>query len=91
MVLSLAVTHLLFGSVVFGCLADYEISIANASHATCATWRTIEVFFRKMLRWALKCKRDIRNSVLYILADCTSVQLLVFKRCLRFFDKLKLE
>lgn len=89
MVHSLALTHLLFGCIVFGCLADNVVSIASSQRATCVMWRAVEIFFRKMLRWSLKCKRDIRTSFLYLLADSPSVQVLTFKRCLRFFSKLE--
>ena len=62
--------------------------MASAQRATSAMWRAVEIFFRKMIRWALHCKRDIRTSLLYVLSDSPSVQLLTFKRCLRLFEKL---
>jgi hypothetical protein len=85
----MAVAQLLFGCLVFGCLADNVVSVDNAQRANCSAWRAVEIFFRKMLRWALKCKRDIRSSVLYLISDSPSIQVLTFKRCLRFFSNLE--
>jgi hypothetical protein len=42
-----------------------------------------------MLRWALRLKRDTRLSLLYILANSPSLQLLGKKSCLRFFQSLE--
>ena len=54
-----------------------------------AVWYTAEVLLRQMLRWALKTPTDIRSSFLYLICNCPTVQVLVFKRCIRFFRNCK--
>jgi hypothetical protein len=87
----LAVTHLLFGAIVFGCLTCNEITLFKTRSAANADWYDIEVFYRKMIRWAMKCQRNIRTSVLYAVSGCSTVQSLVLKKCVRYFDKLSAE
>ena len=52
-------------------------------------FRDAEDLARELMRWALNAKCDVRNSVLYVLGNCTSVQLLCHKQCWRFFDNLE--
>ena len=52
-------------------------------------WYDAEVHLRAMLRWALRAEIDVRSSLLYLLGNCPTVQLLVLKRCLRYFRKLE--
>ncbi len=42
-------------------------------------FRDAEDFARELMRWALRAKCDVRNSVLYVLGNCESVQLLCHK------------
>ncbi len=45
------------------------------------------MLLRRMIRWSIRCPRSVRSSVLYLLGNCPSVQLLALKRCTRFFRK----
>lgn len=91
LVQSLAVTHLLFGAVVFGCLTCTDIMLFQKRSAAHADWYELEVFYRRMIRWAMKCHRNIRTSVLYAVSGCATIQALVLKKCVRYCDKLSAE
>ncbi len=76
LVQSLAVSQLLFGCAVWGCLAPAHVTLSNARLGTSAQkklWLECEVHLRHMLRWAVACKRDIRTSLIYIASNCPSV------------------
>ncbi len=85
LVQSLAVSQLLFGCIVWGCLAPLEITLShcgNSAHAK--LWIDCETHLRNMLRWAMMCKRDIRTSLLYISSNCPTAQVLALKRMFRY-------
>jgi hypothetical protein len=90
LVQSLALTHLLYGAVIFACLADSALVLGTACCDN-AVWYTAEILLRKMLRWALKSPRDTRCSFLYLICNCPTLQVLAFKRCVRFFRKCALD
>jgi hypothetical protein len=69
---SLALTHLLFGAVVFGCLADVSFNLGDTSTQQ-HVWYEAEVLLRNMLRWALKSARNMRSSFLYLLCNCPTI------------------
>jgi hypothetical protein len=69
---SLALTHLLFGAVVFGCLADVSFNLGDATTQH-AVWHDAEVLLRTMLRWAVKSARNMRSSFLYLMCNCPTV------------------
>lgn len=80
---------LLFGCVVFGCLAPNIVSLSktrptrNVAHIL---WYECECHLRKMIRWALNFKRDIRCSLLFLAANAPTLQVLMLKRLTRFFQ-----
>ena len=41
-----------------------------------------------MLRWAIKAKKDTRNSLLYLASNVPTAQILAFKRIYRYLSKL---
>jgi hypothetical protein len=56
--------------------------------ATGQAFREAEDAARGFLRWAVRATCDTRNSVLYVLGNSASVQLLCHKQCWRFFQGL---
>jgi hypothetical protein len=70
---SLAVSNLLYGSVIFSCLGPSRMSLTGGS----LVFIRAEQLMRKMLRWALRSStKDIRNSFLYVVSNSTNLQLL---------------
>ena len=53
------------------------------------TFKRVEDFARDVLRWATRARCDTRNSVLYVVGNCESAQLLCHKQCWRFFNSLQ--
>ena len=53
------------------------------------TFLELESFGRDLLRWALRSPMGTRNSLLYVLGNSESVQLLCHKQCWRFFRGLE--
>jgi hypothetical protein len=74
--------------VVFGCLADVDVNLGTASGIR-AVWYQAEVLLRNMLRWALRLRNSPRSSFMYLFSNCPTVQLLVLKKCVRFFRKME--
>ena len=61
LVSALAVTTLLYGSVIFGCLGPARLALKGGA----SSFVRAETFLRKMLRWALRTATiDTRVSVL---------------------------
>ncbi len=85
MVNSLVISILLFGAPLFACLSNNSMVMTACSRV----FRDVEDFGRDMLRWALRAPRGSRNSVLYVVSNSASVQLLCHKACWRFFHSLE--
>ena len=51
-------------------------------------WRAAELLLLAMLRWALQLPSDARRGLIYVAAGCPTLQVLVFKRCMRYFEGL---
>ena len=51
-------------------------------------WNKIDLFVRKLIRWALYIKLDTRIELLHIVANLPSAQILALKRFIRYFSKL---
>ncbi len=81
---TLAVTNLMFGCIVYACLSDLSL-VLQPSHRV---WVKAETLLRHMLRWALYAPADIRISFLYLASNCPTLQVLVWKRCYRYFKGL---
>jgi hypothetical protein len=70
MVNALAVSTLLYGSVIFSCLSPTNVSLEGGT----TMFKRAEVLFRKMLRWAVRSTdMDTRCSFLYVLTNSTNV------------------
>jgi hypothetical protein len=70
MVNALAVSTLLYGSVIFSCLSATNVSLEGGT----TMFKRAEVLFRKMLRWAVRSTdMDTRCSFLYVLTNSTNV------------------
>ena len=60
---ALAVSTLLYGSVIFSCLAPVNVSLAGGV----GMFKRAELLLRKMLRWAVRSmEMDTRSSFLYV-------------------------
>ena len=82
---ALVVSILLYGSPLFACLSDMGMTMQSSS----SVFREAEDFARDLLRWAVHAHCDTRNSVLYVLGNGESIQLLCHKQCWRFFRSLE--
>ena len=70
MVNALAVSTLLYGSVIFSCLGTVHVSLNGGT----AIFKQAEVLLRKMLRWAVRSAEiDTRGSFLYVLTNSPTV------------------
>lgn len=70
LVQALAVTTLLYGSVIFGCLGPTRMQLTGGAQV----FVRAEIFMRKMLRWALKTAPiDTRVSMLYLASNSVTV------------------
>ena len=70
---AIAVSNLLYGSVIFGCLGPARVALSGGSMA----FQRAEVLMRKMLRWAVRCCTiDTRCSFLYAVTNSTNLQVL---------------
>lgn len=76
---------MMFGSPVFACLGGARITLDAAR----GIFGDAERFANDVIRWALNVKRDTRVSVLHLLGNCESLQLLTHKQCFRFFKGLE--
>ena len=86
MVQAIAVTTLLYGSVIFGCIRPARLQLTGGARV----FVRAEIFLRKMLRWALKSTPiDTRVSMLYLASNSVNVQLLCQKSCIRFFNSIQ--
>jgi hypothetical protein len=66
LVQALAVTCLLYGSTIFGCLGPTRMQLQGGT----ATFVRADILLRKMLRWALRTTPiDTRASVLYLASN----------------------
>ncbi len=84
LVSALAVSILAYGSVVYAGLARVGLSLESGRNI----FGSAEVFIRDMLRWAVGADRDMRSSMLYVISNSTTLQLLCQKHCFRFFRSL---
>lgn len=82
---TLAVSNLLFGCVVYACLSDLSLNLTPCNRV----WKEAEVQLRHMLRWAMVAPVNMRSSMLYVAGNCPTVQALVYKRCLRYFNSIE--
>jgi hypothetical protein len=48
-----------------------------------------EIFARKMLRWVFNVENDTRKSIMYVVSNQTTVQILAQKAVYRFFKSLE--
>ena len=70
LVQALAVTTLLYGSVIFGCLGPARLQLQGGASIFVRT----EILMRKMLRWALKSAPiDTRVSMLYVASNSVNL------------------
>ena len=70
MVNALAVSTLLYGSVIFSCLGPTHVSLTGGT----SIFKRAEVLLRKMLRWAVRSvDADTRGSFLYVLTNSPTV------------------
>ena len=73
LVQAIAVTTLLYGSVIFRCMSSARLQLSGGA----SSFVRAEIFMRKMLRWALKnAPIDTRVSILYLATSSVNVQLL---------------
>lgn len=82
---ALVVSVLLYGAPIFTCLSDRGMTFQPSS----AAFKAAEEFIRECLRWALRVKGDVRSSLLHVVGNSESVQLLCHKQCWRFFVGLE--
>lgn len=71
---------LLFGASIWGVVMPAKW----VSATTGGVWGKLEAFYRKCLRWALGVGRDVRNEVLYTVAQQHPIQLMVLKGIVRY-------
>ena len=76
---------MLFAVVVWGYLMPTVVTIRLPYNNV---WNKIDLFMRKLIRWALYIKYDTRIELLHILANLPSAQTLALKRFIRYFNKL---
>jgi hypothetical protein len=70
LVQAIAVTTLLYGSVIFGCLGPARLQLTGGAQV----FIRAEMFMRKMLRWALKTAPvETRVSMLYLATNSTNM------------------
>ncbi len=70
LVQALAVTTLLYGSVIFGCLGPARLQLQGGA----SIFVRAEILMRKMLRWALKSAPiDTRVSMLYVASNSVNL------------------
>ena len=69
LVLSLTLSHLMFGCVVWSSLMSTDFSFGHAA----TLWNKAEILLRKMLRWALHMPRDTRLGFLYFAGNLPTV------------------
>ncbi len=81
---ALATSILAYGSVLYACLGDVDPTL----QASGTLFEQTEAFVRTMYKWALHLPRDIRGSMLYVMANAPNLQLLCKKACLRFYLSL---
>ena len=74
----------MFGCIIYACLSDLSLVLQPSSRV----WAKAETLIRQMLRWALYAPIDNIISFLYIASNCPSLQVLVWKRCYRYFKGL---
>ena len=65
LVSALVASVLQYGCVVYACLSNVE----SALEPTNLIFANAEIFFRKMLRWALNVEMGTRSSFLYVLSN----------------------
>ncbi len=67
---ALAVTCLLYGSTIFGCLGPARMQLQGGT----ATFARADILLRKMLRWALRTAPiDTRVSMLYLATNACNI------------------
>jgi hypothetical protein len=70
LVQALAVTTLLYGSVIFGCLGPARMQL----HGGTPVFARAEAVLRRMLRWALRITPiDTRVSMLYLASNSANL------------------
>ena len=63
---------LLYGCVIYACLSNVESTMDPMN----GVFSKAEIFARKMLRWACNCEYDTRKSVLYLVSNQPTLQVL---------------
>ena len=82
---SLVLSVLMFGAPIYSCFSDRSMCMLASDRE----FRKAEDLTRDFIRWALRAKCDTRVSMLYLLSNCESLQLLCHKACWRFFRGLE--
>lgn len=68
----------------YACLSNVETTLDQTN----AVFSKAEIFARKMLRWIFNIEYDTRKSILYVISNQTTLQLLAQKAVYRFFKSL---
>lgn len=69
---SLVLSILMFGAPIYSCLSDRSLCMTASDR----DFREAENLTREFLRWALRAKCDTRVSILHLISNCESLQLL---------------
>lgn len=62
---ALVASVLQYGSVVYACLSNVESALDHSN----VIFSKAEIFFRRMLRWALNVDMDKKSGFLYVLSN----------------------
>ena len=81
---ALVTSVLQYGCVVYACLSNVESALDHTN----SVYSKAEIFFPRMLRWALNIEMNKRNSFLYVISNQVTVQVLAQKAVFRFFKSL---
>ena len=82
---SLVTSVLLYGCIIYACLSNVKITLDQTN----AVFSKAEIFARKMLRWVFNFPKDTRKSVLYVVSNQTTIQILAQKAVFRFFKSIE--
>ncbi len=82
---SLVTSVLLYGCIIYACLSNVEITLDQTN----AVFSKAEIFARKMLRWVFNFPQDTRKSLIYVVSNQTTIQILAQKAVFRFFRSIE--
>ena len=69
---ALVTSVLLYGCIIYACLSNVETTL----DPTNAVFSKAEIFARKMIRWIFNVGKDTRKSILYVVSNQTTIQIL---------------